>query len=85
MPGLQRKRQPPLELVADESVPNAHRMWPYRLRQHLDRLESLAADMVHRAGDAKSEDLRVRLNAAASDSRRLISTIRHHIDVRNAR
>ena len=83
--GLQRKRWPPLELVADESVPNDHWSWSHRLRLHLDRLESLAADMVQRAAAAKSEDLRVRLNAAASDSRRLISTIRHHIGLRNAR
>lgn len=51
-----------------------------RLLRHVEKLEALALDLDRQADIASSETLKTNFKAAATDSRRLISAIRHQID-----
>jgi hypothetical protein len=51
-----------------------------RLLRHVKKLEALVADLDRQAELADSESLRANFEAAAADSRRLISAIRHQIE-----
>lgn len=51
-----------------------------RLLLSLERLESLAAELESHAEKAESEESRNMLKSAAADSRKLVATVRQHVD-----
>jgi hypothetical protein len=73
-------RAPKLRLVDDAPVPDAIPGSMDRLLRHVEKLEGLAADLDQQAEIAESDELKANFKAAAADSRRLISAIRHQIE-----
>jgi hypothetical protein len=73
-------RAPKLKVVGDgpkaDPVPGSMA----RLLRHVEKLEALVADLDRQAELADSESLKANFQAAAADSRRLISAIRHRIE-----
>src|SRR4249919_2830948 len=76
-----RHAAPRLKVVADDVfAPGADRQRPEQLLEAIEGLEAMAAGLDLHADNASSEKLKSLLRAAAADSRRLISTIRHDIE-----
>jgi hypothetical protein len=71
---------PKLTLVDDSPTADSIPRSMDRLLQHVEKLETLVADLDRQAELADSESLRANFQAAAADSRRLISAIRHQIE-----
>lgn len=73
-------RAPTLKMVGDgpkaDPVPGSMA----RLLRHVEKLEALVADLDRQTELADSESLKANFQAAAADSRRLISSIRHQIE-----
>lgn len=73
-------RVPKLNLVGNRPSPDPIPGSLDRLLRHAEKLEALAADLDRQAEAADSEELKANFRAAAADSRRLISAIRHQIE-----
>lgn len=73
-------RAPKLKMVGDGSIADPVPSSMARLLRHVEKLEALVADLDRQAELADSESLRANFRAAATDSRRLISSIRHQIE-----
>jgi GAF domain-containing protein len=78
----QARAAPQLKLVDNDPPTDDDDQWPHRLLHSLERLESLALDLDRYAENADTEESRQVLTAAATDSRRLVSVIRHQLELR---
>ena len=74
------RRAPKLKVVGDGPVADPVPGSMARLLRHVEKLEALVADLDRQAELADSESLKANFQAAAADSRRLISSIRHQIE-----
>jgi hypothetical protein len=73
-----RHAVPRLRVIADDAIaPEALPEWAASLLRRMENLEALAAELDRKAESADTEKSKTALGAAAADSRRLISTIRH--------
>lgn len=79
----QARAAPQMKLVENDPAARTDDGWPDRLLHNLHKLESLAADLDRYAESADSEESRTVLIAAATDSRRLVSVIRHQLELRD--
>ena len=77
---LPTSHPPHLQLVGTAVAPDTDPGWSDRLVTYVERLESLADDLDRRADAEGSEATRTRLRAVVTDSRRLITTIRHQLE-----
>jgi hypothetical protein len=73
-------RAPKLKVVGDGAIADPVPGSMARLLRHVEKLEALVADLDRQAELADSDSLKANFQAAAADSRRLISSIRHQIE-----
>lgn len=73
-------RAPKLKMVGDRPKADPVPGSMARLLRHVEKLEALATDLDRQAELADSDSLVANFRAAAADSRRLISAIRHQIE-----